>query len=140
VVAITASIRAGAAGGVLTPSLTVGALLAVVLGHLWTLVFPNVPTAAAAIVGAAAFLASSMNMPLTAIALTIEFTRVGHDLWVPIFLAVAGSAATLHACARRGAPRSKGAAVLNSPAPALAPIGASRVGPPEQTPIGRTSR
>jgi H+/Cl- antiporter ClcA len=103
VLAITASIRAGAAGGVLTPSLTVGALLAVVLGHLWNLVFPSVPTAAFAIVGAAAFLASSMNMPLTAIALTIEFTRVGHDFWVPIFLAVAVSAATLHACARRGA-------------------------------------
>src|SRR6516165_2786118 len=61
VLAITASIRAGAAGGVLTPSLTVGALLAVVLGHLWNLVFPSIPTAAFASVGAAAFLASSMN-------------------------------------------------------------------------------
>jgi H+/Cl- antiporter ClcA len=127
VLAITASIRAGAAGGVLTPSLTVGALLAVVLGHLWNLVFPSVPTAAFAIVGAAAFLASSMNMPLTAIALTIEFTRVGHDLWVPIFLAVAASAASLHACAGRGAQRLGKAAVVSASAPEPAPIGAPSV-------------
>ncbi len=106
VVAIAASLRVGAAGGVLTPSLTVGALLAVVLGSLWNLVLPSVPTAAFAVVGAAAFLASSMNMPLTAIALIIEFTRVGHDLWVPIFLAVAASVVSLQACARRDAERS----------------------------------
>jgi H+/Cl- antiporter ClcA len=137
VVAITASIRAGAAGGVLTPSLTVGALLAVVLGLLWNLVFPSVPPAAFAIVGAAAFLASSMNMPLTAIALTIEFTRVRQDLWVPIFLAVAASAAALHACAGRGARRAGRAAVLNSPAPEPAPIGASPVSLPEEAPVGR---
>jgi H+/Cl- antiporter ClcA len=103
VLAITASLRAGAAGGVLTPSLTVGALLATVLGYLWNLVLPSVPTAAFAIVGAAAFLASSMNMPLTAIALIIEFTRINHDFWVPVFLAVAGSVASLHACAKRDA-------------------------------------
>ena len=100
--AIATTIRAGAAGGVLTPSLTVGALLGVVLGHVWNLLFSGVPAAGFAIVGAAAFLASAMNMPLTAIALTIEFTRVGHDLWVPICLAVAGSSAAVHACARWG--------------------------------------
>jgi H+/Cl- antiporter ClcA len=106
VLAITASLRAGAAGGVLTPSLTVGALFATVLGGTWNLVFPSVPTAAFAIVGAAGFLASSMNMPLTAIALIIEFTRVGQDFWVPICLAVATSVASLHACAGREARRS----------------------------------
>jgi H+/Cl- antiporter ClcA len=104
--AVTASLRAGVAGGLLTPSLTLGALLATVLGYLWNLIFPSVPTAEFAIVGAAAFLASSMNMPLTAIVLIIEFTRVGYDFWVPIFLAVATSVASLHACARREAQRS----------------------------------
>jgi H+/Cl- antiporter ClcA len=112
--AITASLRAGAAGGLLTPSLTLGALLATVLGSLWNLVFPSVPTAAFAIVGAAAFLASSMNMPLTAIVLIIEFTQVGHDLWVPIFFAVAASVGSLHACARREAQRSVEAPVMSS--------------------------
>jgi H+/Cl- antiporter ClcA len=120
VLAIMASLRAGAAGGVLTPSLTVGALLATILGGLWNLVFPSVPTAAFAIVGAAAFLASSMNMPLTAIALIIEFTRIGDDFWVPIALAVAASVAAsvaaLHACARRDARRSGKNPVKSSPA------------------------
>jgi H+/Cl- antiporter ClcA len=124
--AITASIRAGAAGGVLTPSLTLGALLATILGYLWNLVFPSVPTAAFAVVGAAAFLASSMNMPLTAIALIIEFTRVGHDVWVPIFVAVAASVASLHACARREAQRSGRVTTLPDSADARTPtIGAT---------------
>ena len=120
---VTASIRAGAAGGVLTPSLTLGALLGTILGYLWNLVFPSVPTAAFAIVGAAAFLASSMNMPLTAIALTVEFTQVGHDFWVPIFLAVAASVASLHACAWRDAQRPGRAPVASSLAFEPAPVG-----------------
>jgi H+/Cl- antiporter ClcA len=102
IVAIAASIRAGAAGGVLTPSLTIGALLATVLCYAWNLIFPSVPTAAFAVIGAGAFLASSMNMPMTAIVLTIEFTQVEHDLWLPILLAVAGSIAALRACASGG--------------------------------------
>ena len=124
--AITVSIRAGAAGGVLTPSLTLGALLATILGYLWNLVFPSIPTAAFAVVGAGAFLASSMNMPLTAIALTIEFTRVGYDFWVPILLAVAASVASLHACARRKTQRSGRVTTLPDSAGARTPtIGAT---------------
>lgn len=121
VIAITASVRAGAAGGVLTPSLTIGALLAVVLGNVWNLVLPGVPTAAFAIVGAAAFLASSMKMPLTAIVLTIEFTRVSHDFWVPICVAVVGSVAALQMCARKDVRRSGTAPITGHPATEPAP-------------------
>jgi len=96
--AIAGSLRAGAAGGVLTPSLTMGALLATVLCPVLTLVFPGISPAGFAIVGAAAFLATSMNMPLTAILLTLEFTRVSHDFYLPIFLAVAGSMTAPLAC------------------------------------------
>ncbi len=96
----TGSLRAGAEGGLLTPGLTIGALLAILLGGLWTLVFPAVPPGAFAIVGAGAFLASSMAMPITAIALIAEFTRVDHDFLVPIFFAVAGSAGMLRLCKR----------------------------------------
>ena len=48
----------------------------------------GVPLGAFAIIGAAAFLASSMSMPLTAIVLVAEFTRIEHDFLVPIILAV----------------------------------------------------
>ncbi|MGD0102869.1 MAG: chloride channel protein [Rhodopila sp.] len=98
VLAVAASLRVGAAGGVLTPSLTAGALLATALCPVLTLVFPGISSAGFAVVGAAAFLASSMNMPLTAVLLTLEFTRVSHDFCVPIFLAVGGSVAMLRAC------------------------------------------
>ncbi|MGA7782040.1 MAG: chloride channel protein [Paraburkholderia sp.] len=94
-VAITAgTLRAGAEGGLLTPGLANGALLAIVLGGVWNLIWPGTSTGAFAIVGAAAFLAASMQMPLTAIVLILEFTRVSHDFLIPILLAVAGSVST----------------------------------------------
>ena len=81
----------------LTSSLSLGAFLATVFGISGTS-FPSVPTAAFAIVGAAAFLASAAPI--------IEFTRIGYDFWVAVFLAVAASVASLHPCARRDTRRS----------------------------------
>jgi len=97
---VTASLRAGAEGGLLTPSVAIGALLAIVIGSLWNLAWPGVPTGAFAIVGATAFLASSLKMPVTAIALMIEFTRPDHDFLIPILFCVGGSIAAFHLCAR----------------------------------------
>ncbi|WP_454672848.1 chloride channel protein [Achromobacter pestifer] len=103
-VAITSSsLRAGASGGLLTPGIAIGALLAVVLGGLWSLAWPGAPLSAYAVVGAAAFLAASMTMPLTAIVLITEFTRVDQGFLVPIILAVAGSTAARHFCTARAA-------------------------------------
>lgn len=95
----TSSLRAGAEGGLLTPALANGALLAIILGGAWSMLWPGVPLGAFAIIGAAAFLASSMNMPLTAIVLVAEFTRIDHDFLVPIILAVAGSMCMSKLCA-----------------------------------------
>jgi len=94
-VAITAgSLRAGAEGGLLTPGLSNGALLAIVLGGAWTLIWPGTPAGAFALIGATAFLAASMRMPITAVILIMEFTRVDHDFLVPMLFSVAGSVAT----------------------------------------------
>jgi len=71
-----------------------------VLGGLWGLAWPGVPAGAYAVIGAAAFLASSMSMPLTAIVLVTEFTRIDHDFLVPIILAVAGSVCACRLCAK----------------------------------------
>ncbi len=95
------SLRAGAEGGLLTPGLANGALLAIVLGGLWHFVWPGTAPGAFAIVGAAAFLAASMQMPLTAIVLVVEFTRVGHDFLVPVLIAVAGSIAAFRLVSTR---------------------------------------
>jgi H+/Cl- antiporter ClcA len=98
-VAITAgSLRAGAEGGLLTPGLANGALLAIVLGGVWNGFWPGTSMGAFAIVGATAFLSASMQMPITAIVLMFEFTRVGQDFFVPVMFAVAGSVLTFNLC------------------------------------------
>lgn len=94
VVIEAASLRAGAEGGLLTPGLTNGALLAVVLAGAWSHLFGSVPLGACALIGAGAFLAASMQMPLTAIVLIVEFTHVSQNALFPLLLAVAGSVLT----------------------------------------------
>ncbi|AOI88527.1 chloride channel protein [Burkholderia pseudomultivorans] len=85
------SLRAGAEGGLLTPGLANGALLGIVLGGLWSAVWPGASIGGCALIGATAFLAASMQMPITAVVLLLEFTRANHDSLVPMLLAVAGS-------------------------------------------------
>ena len=101
----TTTLRAGAKGGLLTPGLAVGALLAITIAGLTNHVWPGLAAGAFAIVGATAFLAASMQMPVTATVLVLEFTHVNHDLVIPMLLAVAGSVATLRLMtrSRRGA-------------------------------------
>ena len=97
-VVLVASLRAGAEGGLLTPGLSIGALIGIILGSFWNHIWPTVFLADFAIVGGAAFLASSMKMPLTAIVLTVEFTGIGQAFLVPLSLAVAGSVSILYLC------------------------------------------
>ena len=92
---------AGAEGGLLTPSVAMGTLLATVIGGAWSLAWPGVMPGAFAVVGAAAFVAVSMKMPMTAVALILEFTRVGPDFIVPVLFAVAGSVSVGELCALR---------------------------------------
>jgi H+/Cl- antiporter ClcA len=94
-VAIEASsLRAGAEGGLLTPGLTNGALLAVVLGGVWSHVIGGIAPGECALIGAGAFLSASMQMPLTAVVLMLEFTHANQGLLFPLLLAVGGSVAT----------------------------------------------
>ncbi len=94
------SLRAGAEGGLLTPGMTNGALLAIVLGGIWNVVWPGTAPGGFAIVGAGAFLAASMQMPITAVVLMLELTRVNHDFLFPMLLCVAGSVSTFKLLAR----------------------------------------
>jgi len=93
VVVTVGTIGSGAAGGTLTPSLAIGAALGALAGAAWDVVWPGVPVGAFALIGAAAFLASSMRAPLTALVLVIEFTDQGPAILVPMILAVVGSVA-----------------------------------------------
>ena len=101
VVITASSLRAGAQGGLLTPALANGALLAVVLGGVWNHFWPAAtPAGAFAVIGAAAFLAASMKMPITATVLIFEFTGVNQEFLIPILAAVAGSVAAFSFCDR----------------------------------------
>lgn len=91
VAATAGTVGSGAAGGMLTPSLAVGAGLGSVVGGVWIKFWPGPSLAAFAFIGAAAFLASSMRAPLTALVLVIEFTNQGPALMVPTMLAIGGS-------------------------------------------------
>lgn len=101
VIATSATIGAGAAGGTLTPSLAIGAAFGATTGILWSELWPGSPVAAFAFIAAAAFLASSMRAPLTAIILLLEFTNQGPALLVPTLLAVAGSVAVTYVFGRQ---------------------------------------
>jgi H+/Cl- antiporter ClcA len=100
VVITASSLRAGAEGGLLTPGLANGALLAIVLGGLWSLFWPGASLGAFAIVGATAFLAASMQMPMTAVVLVFEFTRVSQEFLIPVLFAVGGALLAFQACAK----------------------------------------
>lgn len=90
-VVILAVLRGGAEGGLLTPGLAVGGLVSLLLCAFWQLGFPGGDKSSFAVVGAAAFLAASMQMPLTAVALVMEFTHMDHSYLAPALLCAAGA-------------------------------------------------
>jgi H+/Cl- antiporter ClcA len=102
-VTTAATIGAGAVGGTLTPSIAIGAALGGFLGAAWLLLWPTDggSVAAFAFVGAAAFLATTMRAPFTALVLVAEFTHRGTEILIPSLLAISGSVAVGYLLARR---------------------------------------
>ncbi len=98
VVIVWSSLKVGAQGGLLTPSLANGALLGAIFGELWSYLWPTSSLEAFAVVGSTAFLAAAQKMPLAAIILIFEFTHINFIFLVPIMLAVAGAVSTKHYC------------------------------------------
>jgi H+/Cl- antiporter ClcA len=86
--ATAACLWTGAPGGLFTPTLTVGALLAGILGYGWLHLFPGARTGSYAIIGGGAFLAASMQGPLSGVVLVLELTRNFDSLMAPTLLAV----------------------------------------------------
>jgi chloride channel protein, CIC family len=86
--ATAACLWTGSPGGLFTPTLTVGALLAGILGYGWLHLFPGAKTGSYAIIGGGAFLAASMQGPLSGVVLVLELTRNFDSLMAPTLLAV----------------------------------------------------
>jgi H+/Cl- antiporter ClcA len=88
-VATAACLGSGAIGGLLTPSLAVGAALGAFAGGVWDLIWPGGSLPAYAIICGAAVLAVTQRAALTAIVLVVEFTHATQNLIVPMVIAVA---------------------------------------------------
>lgn len=100
-IAVWGSLKSGAHGGLLTPGLAMGAIIGTLAGMAWNSVLPSMPLEAFVLVAAPAFLAASMRMPLTALALGLELTRVDHSWLSPMVLTTAGALAIAHLCRQR---------------------------------------
>lgn len=87
-VTTAACLASGAKGGTLTPALATGAMLGAALGGAWSSLWAGSTPGAFALVGAAAFLATTHRAPMTAIVLVLELTHSGNALLVPILVAV----------------------------------------------------
>jgi chloride channel protein, CIC family len=79
---------AGSPGGLFTPTLTIGVLLAGVLGTGWSHLWPGSPIGTYAVIGGGAFLAAAMQGPLSAVVLVLELTRTFDSLMAPTLVAV----------------------------------------------------
>ncbi len=83
-----ACLGSGAPGGLFTPTLTIGVLLAGILGTAWGHVWPGASLGSYAVIGGGAFLAASMQGPLSGVVLVLELTRNFDTLMAPTLLAV----------------------------------------------------
>jgi CIC family chloride channel protein len=86
--ATAACLGSGSPGGLFTPTLTVGVLLAGILGTGWIHLWPGARLGSYAIVGGGAFLAAAMQGPLSGVVLVLELTRNFDSLMAPTLLAV----------------------------------------------------
>jgi CIC family chloride channel protein len=99
--ATAASLGSGASGGLFTPTLTVGILLAGVTGTAWSDLWPGAADGSYALIGGGAFLAAAMQGPLSGVVLVLELTRRTDALMVPTLLAIVGATVVAR---RLGAP------------------------------------
>jgi chloride channel protein, CIC family len=79
----------GTPGGLFTPTLASGALLGGVLGHAWSLFWPEVPLGEFSVLGAAAMLAATTQGPISAVVLMMELTGQDRAFIAPLLLGVA---------------------------------------------------
>ncbi|MGI8713066.1 MAG: chloride channel protein [Solirubrobacteraceae bacterium] len=86
--ATAACLGAGSPGGLFTPTLAIGVLLAGVLGSLWNHLWPGSTIGSYAVIGGGAFLAAAMQGPLSGVVLVLELTRNFDSLMAPTLLAV----------------------------------------------------
>ncbi len=85
------ALAAGAYGGLITPSMMLGSMLACTCALGWNNFLPPLSIEAAALVGGTAFLAVSQKMPLTTLVFMLELTRVSSAFLMPMAICTLGA-------------------------------------------------
>ncbi|MFC5938250.1 chloride channel protein [Corynebacterium choanae] len=91
-VAIIACFRAGTVGGTLIPAFSLGALCGGIIGTVLHPLLPSVPVAAFALMGAAAFLSTTMAAPMFGMLAAVEFTDMPAQGYLAMFITVIAAA------------------------------------------------
>jgi H+/Cl- antiporter ClcA len=95
-------LRSGAPGGLFTPTMTLGALLGDITGHLWERWSGGQPQFAEyALIGSSAFLSAATMGPVSSTIFLVELTRAGDALMVPLLLATIGAVLTARVFSER---------------------------------------
>lgn len=95
--AIFMCFASGGAGGLFTPTLTVGALIGMTLGAAWTALWPGEAMGVYAVLGAGAALAATTQGPISAMVLVMELVGRGDSLGAPMLIAVVTATLTARA-------------------------------------------
>lgn len=85
--------KCGGYGGVLTPSIAVGAVIGAFAGMVYVSLVPGVTMAQAAVLGAAFLLAASQQAPLMAMFMLFEVCHLNFSAFLPLAMGVAISIA-----------------------------------------------
>ncbi len=101
-IATIASFRSGAAGGLFTPTMSLGAILGSLLGALWLrLPIPalhnqlsTTPDPVYSLIGSGAILAAATQAPISSLIFLLELTHRADALTLPLLLAMAGAILT----------------------------------------------
>lgn len=89
---LLACFKAGTVGGTLTPAFSMGAIVGAIFTPVVHLVQPDIPLGAVAILGAAAFLSTTMAAPMFSMIAAVEFTDMEPQGYLPMFIAVCTAA------------------------------------------------
>ncbi len=82
------TLKAGAYGGTLAPSIGIGGSFGAILGFGYIMMMPGASVAQAAVIGATALLAASQQAPLMALFMMFEVSHLDYTALMPMGLAV----------------------------------------------------
>ncbi|APT84202.1 chloride channel protein [Corynebacterium aquilae] len=91
--------RVGTVGGTLTPAFALGAMVGAAIGTLVHPLFPSLPIGAFALLGAAAFLSTTMAAPMFGMLAAVEFTDMQAQGYLAMFITVIAAALATRAWA-----------------------------------------